>query len=670
MLTSLVAACAIVVLSALPGESAYLAARNAEDAGDYAGAITQYERVVAGDPQLAPYATIRIAACQAALKNSPLAVQAYSSALRNFGEGPWQRMAQAQLGRLYHDAGQHAEAAQFLLAALHDVTETWSMKDYGWDAAESAVQVPEYAPQGYAWLRNVALDTLWYRDREKAAGLLQASRKPDDLQAAMYGLLRLGKITDTGQLMISAIPSIASGGLLQSLARFDGTPAGASEAENAIHPDGWARVGLYYTVRRTAVDGNLGAAAQAADMLVKHFPDSFEMGYGLEALAQALEKAGQIDQAIKVYQTIAATNPNHYRADDGLIRAAELFQGQGNLQGAYETWNTLGRTIPESRFAALAHYKCAAVKAQQNDAVGRRWHLAKAAMRGSGDYYAHLAFDKLCQEAPAHGAPLRNLEIDGRNSFLRPFPLEEANRGPATSSSFEADPRLQRLTFFCRYGWEEGDWEATDLCRTYRDHPQAALLYQIMAERGAAFTVWQNADKYGTGKHGDNPTFDSMRVQYPRAYWGLVKEIAAENGVDPYLLLSIMRQESTFRPAVKSHAGATGLMQLMPGTAKWLAKSESYVTPVDAATLTNPRSSIRMGARYIKMMIDRSGGNLVYALASYNGGPGNCDKWRASFGNLPLEQFVENIGFSETQDYVKKVLGNYAAYHSLYPDEG
>lgn len=69
-------------------------------------------------------------------------------------------------------------------------------------------------------------------------------------------------------------------------------------------------------------------------------------------------------------------------------------------------------------------------------------------------------------------------------------------------------------------------------------------------------------------------------------------------------------------------------------------------------------------------MLSRSGNNKVFALASYNAGPGNCDKWRARFPGYSTEQFIDAIPFSETHDYVKKVLANYAAYHSLYPPPG
>jgi len=108
------------------------------------------------------------------------------------------------------------------------------------------------------------------------------------------------------------------------------------------------------------------------------------------------------------------------------------------------------------------------------------------------------------------------------------------------------------------------------------------------------------------------------------------------------------------------------VMQVMPATARWLASKDSRVTPEQAVHLDSPRNSLRLGMVYLKQMTERSGGNLAYALASYNAGPGNCDKWRRAAPLRPLDEFIETIPIDETRDYVKRVLGNYAAYHSLY----
>jgi soluble lytic murein transglycosylase len=108
-------------------------------------------------------------------------------------------------------------------------------------------------------------------------------------------------------------------------------------------------------------------------------------------------------------------------------------------------------------------------------------------------------------------------------------------------------------------------------------------------------------------------------------------------------------------------------MQLMPGTAQWLASVDPSITREEIAYLTYPAHSLRLGACYLKRMLARSDGNLIYALASYNAGPGNVSKWQKKFSRVPPDVFLEAIPFTETRHFVKRVLGNYGAYYSLYP---
>jgi len=148
-----------------------------------------------------------------------------------------------------------------------------------------------------------------------------------------------------------------------------------------------------------------------------------------------------------------------------------------------------------------------------------------------------------------------------------------------------------------------------------------------------------------------------------------VKTVAHETGLDPLLILAVGRQESFFRADAVSGAGATGVMQLMPGTAQWLASVEKAITREHVDHLTHPGNSLRLGAYYLMRMVERSNGNLIYALASYNAGPGNVSKWLKSHPNMPPEVFIETLPFRETRHFVKRVLGNYGAYHSLYAGE-
>lgn len=164
----------------------------------------------------------------------------------------------------------------------------------------------------------------------------------------------------------------------------------------------------------------------------------------------------------------------------------------------------------------------------------------------------------------------------------------------------------------------------------------------------------------------DHLPTDIQRLIYPRHFWNLVKKASEEKNIDPYLLLAVIHQESRFDPKAKSSASARGLMQFMLGTARQLAL-EVGLPNLDASDLYRPEVSIRLGAHYLKKLIQRHNASLEKAVAAYNAGSGNVLRWLAitnSKHDHPV--FVSNIGFRETKLYVLKVLGNYHAYRSIY----
>ncbi len=162
-------------------------------------------------------------------------------------------------------------------------------------------------------------------------------------------------------------------------------------------------------------------------------------------------------------------------------------------------------------------------------------------------------------------------------------------------------------------------------------------------------------------KYPEYKTLTNMGYYYPLAFEDLV--LKHHRNQDPYLLLSLIRQESSFNPNTKSPVGATGLMQIMPRTAKDLRKRA-----VTDKELFDPSFNIQMGARYFAALVREFKNDHMKALASYNAGSGNVRKWMKRYPTENQLLFVDLIPFEETREYVAGILRNQYWYSKLYPE--
>ncbi len=151
---------------------------------------------------------------------------------------------------------------------------------------------------------------------------------------------------------------------------------------------------------------------------------------------------------------------------------------------------------------------------------------------------------------------------------------------------------------------------------------------------------------------------------YPLAYDEEISQLEDKRSVPKTLILSVMREESHFNPEVKSVAGAVGLMQLMPNTAKYVGKGIGL--KVSTASLVDPKLNLKLGSTYLKKLMKRYKGNLFYTLAAYNGGPTNVKRWIKKARPKDNDDFVESITFVETQNYVRRVMRTFYIYRDMY----
>jgi soluble lytic murein transglycosylase-like protein len=378
-------------------------------------------------------------------------------------------------------------------------------------------------------------------------------------------------------------------------------------------------------------------------------------------LAWEQEEEQHYQKAATLYRRVIGARKNGPRSDEAFFRAALCLYKDGRYGLACSAFASFLQANEDSPFASGALYwkaKCLSALGDQRAADAA---LRKVVRQAPTDYYSFRAREMLVLTGDT--ARLPELDTSYDQSGTRAW-LDSVSTGKRTLSTTDS-MQLERGALLALCGLAEraepflDAFEVRypanlalqfDLAGLYKDVNRPVLSYRVGRRLGWRVPPPARATI-------PRPLFDIM---YPRPFFDIVSREAGRNSLDPFLVLAVMRQESVFDPSVVSRVGAIGLMQLMPSTSQTICKSlgESY----SADSLYRPGINIRQGAYYIKHLLDQFGGNLVLAIASYNGGPAKAAEWFAKNKRTTFDLFIEDVGFTETRGYVKKVLANYWTY--------
>ena len=258
-------------------------------------------------------------------------------------------------------------------------------------------------------------------------------------------------------------------------------------------------------------------------------------------------------------------------------------------------------------------------------------------------FYEMLALEELGQPIAIPPAPL-------------PISAQEKEAAATT-------PGLQRALYAIRIGLRtEGvrEWNYTTNLHTRGGMDDRSLL--AAAELACQAGVWDRC--INTSER--TKSFIDLAQRFPMPFRDAVLDRSKQIGLDPAYVYGLIRQESRFIMDAKSGVGAAGLMQVMPATARWTAKKIGLVS-FQPHQITDRDTNIAIGTGYLKLVLDNFGGSMPLAAAAYNAGPGRPRLWRGQTGAPVLEAAIwaENVPFTETRDYVKKVLANTTLYAAL-----
>lgn len=393
--------------------------------------------------------------------------------------------------------------------------------------------------------------------------------------------------------------------------------------------------------------------------------------------------------AATTYETLANDYPSHPLADDALFFAAKAYERQGHVELALMRLSTIRDAYATSNVVAEAHFKSAWVLNKEGDRAGAVAALDDVlALEGTVSqqellrawyWKARLADDPVTSESLLQRLvrqhPTSYYGELARQRVTTSMPDDDASAATCTAAvepklevgTLASDPHFMIGLEMLRLGVGTPVDELLAVNR--KGQPESAMrsLHHLLALTGhhrTAEAVLRST--VGRELKGDiGPCTRSIwESVFPLKYRRPIRRYAYASRVDPNLLQALIREESRFNPLAFSSTGARGLTQLMMGTAKQVA-STIGVGPVNERSLFEPTINIRIGATYLGWLSKQFDGRLERAVAAYNAGPTAVNRWVRSAPEASMDEWVEEISFDETREYVKKVLGSYYTYRRL-----
>ena len=394
-------------------------------------------------------------------------------------------------------------------------------------------------------------------------------------------------------------------------------------------------------------------------------------------LEQALLSAGNIyllrkdyDHAIDSYREIHERFPNGGRSAYAHWKAAWLTLRQGRNDQAKQAFDEQIALYPSSAQVPAALYWRGRLAEEDGDAAMARAYYQKLFDRYRNFYYGELARQQLAKlktaapalknvdakQDPPHYAVLDRLPpMDPAPNIRDENPPEDnlrVQKAELLANGALVDFAVREVQAAAQE--DKGSWPLAEIAHIYQD----AGRYDMAIE-----TLKHAVPNYFALDLPNLPR-SYWEALFPRPYWSDLKKFSSANGLDPYLVASLIRQESEFNPSAVSRANAVGLMQLLPKVGRGVAKQEK-IRHYNTAQLFSPAMNLQLGTRYFRGMVDKFGA-FEYALAAYNAGSDRVEDWLGQGKYRDPQEFVESIPFTETREYVQAILRNASVYRQLY----
>ncbi len=432
-------------------------------------------------------------------------------------------------------------------------------------------------------------------------------------------------------------------------------------------------------------------------------------------MARSLRKLGRQEDAAAVYEHFVNAYPNDALAAEALYAAASLYEQAGRDATSTRVLDQLRRSYPSTFHGWAAAIKRANRLAadghgDQAVAIYDQWLARSRRTDEAALYYLSREYDA-ARGAGAGALVLNELRTLNPYSFYLSPGVSSMSRGPVPGASGTVaatgggtlaewlqradaarDQAYQRVlsvaetvpssndsvvsgaiargVWFLNAGFRDWAGRELDVARNHcgdsaEQSLQLARVYEDYAMPWRSVRLYERARSNLSWERRRDHADDFRYLTCPLPYPAQVLDSAARNGVPPHLVYGLIREESRFEADVVSRAGAVGLMQLMPDTAKRIASQIDLNLDID--TLGDPDVNVALGVWYAADLLRAGDGSVAWMLAAYNAGPGAASRWLTpGVSGKDAIDAVESIDYKETRGYVKRVVESANLYHALY----
>jgi soluble lytic murein transglycosylase len=472
----------------------------------------------------------------------------------------------------------------------------------------------------------------------------------------------------------------------------------------------------YYRAMALNSNGDFQGAATEWDELIRDHPNDRFYATAWDELAYIQwSQFGKYDMAAQTLLNFIANSPKDSMAPSLLFEAGRIYERNNELDAAVTVWDRLPSEYPDTDYSYMGIYFAGITRFRQQryadaapyfqrslllgtdstEKAGAYFWMGKTA-HAAGDeptaqdywqdaikqdptgYYSERARDLVTGREAYQPCKVLDLAVDldselpGAKAWMTQTFSLPADTNYDDLGSVESDSRIQRAGEYWRLGlYEKAQAEVDSYTADYQKDALTQFrlgrwLLQNNMYRPAILATRQVLTLAGLDDNGTltAPLYFN-HVRFGPYYRELITKAAVDTGLDPLLIYSVIRQESMFDPNISSSAGADGLMQMVPATAREVSSQSGWPPVFLDDDIFRPQVSIALGSYYLKQQIRLQDGDIYAGLAAYNGGPGNASGWK-ELANGDPDLYLEVVRFKETRNYLRAILEIFNLYKAFY----